>query len=89
MGVCQLFSQFRILILQGPDIFRLTQSNAALQGNVLVQLVVQRLLFLKNLNSAGVKIPPVAVVSFKASLPELFRHNAWGLLVHSKKLSRK
>ena len=46
MGVCQLFSQFCILILQGPDIFRLTQSNAALQGNVLVQLVVQRLLFL-------------------------------------------
>jgi hypothetical protein len=46
LGVRQLFSQFRILILQSPDIFRLTQSNAALQGNVLVQLVVQRLLFL-------------------------------------------
>jgi hypothetical protein len=46
LGVRQLFGQLRILILQSPDIFRLAQSNAALQGNVLVQLVVQRLLFL-------------------------------------------
>jgi hypothetical protein len=42
----QLFVQFCIRIFQSPDIFRLTQSNAALHGNVLVKLVVQRLLFL-------------------------------------------
>ena len=46
MGVRQLFVQFRIRIFQSPDIFRLTKSNAALKGNVLVQLVMQRLLFL-------------------------------------------
>ena len=46
MGVRQLLGQFRILILQSPDIFRLIQSNAALKRNVLVQLIVQCLLFL-------------------------------------------
>jgi hypothetical protein len=46
LGVRQLFGQLRILILQSPDIFRLIQSNAALKGDVLVQLIVQRLLFL-------------------------------------------
>jgi hypothetical protein len=46
LGVRQLFVQFCIRIFQSPDIFRLTQGNAALKGNVFVQLVMQRLLFL-------------------------------------------
>jgi hypothetical protein len=47
---------------------------------------MQRLLFLKNIDRAGVKIRPVTVVSFKALLPEPFRHNAWGLLIQFKNL---
>jgi hypothetical protein len=42
----QLLFQLRILFFSSADFFRLVWGHAALQGNVLVQLIMQRLLFL-------------------------------------------
>jgi hypothetical protein len=46
LGVRQLLLQIRVLLLESLNFLRLTQGNAALQGNIFMQLIVQRLLFL-------------------------------------------
>jgi hypothetical protein len=46
LGFRQLFLQFCILQLNSLNLLRLTQGYAALQGNILMKLIVQRLLFL-------------------------------------------
>jgi hypothetical protein len=46
LGFHQLPFQIRILFLSNTDFIRLVQGNTALQGDVLVKLIVQRLFFL-------------------------------------------
>jgi hypothetical protein len=46
LGFRHLFLQFCVLFLSSLDFLRLAQGDAALQGDVLVQLIMQRLLFL-------------------------------------------
>jgi hypothetical protein len=46
LGFRQLFLQFRILFFNRSDLLRLAYGYAALQGNVLMQLIMQCLLFL-------------------------------------------
>jgi hypothetical protein len=46
LGFRQLLFQFRIFLLSSTDFIRLVQGHTMLQDDVLVQLIVQRLLFL-------------------------------------------
>jgi hypothetical protein len=46
LGFRQLFLQFCIIFFSSLDLLRLAQGYAALQGNILMQLIMQRLLFL-------------------------------------------
>jgi hypothetical protein len=88
LGFRQLLFQLYNSVFAGLDILRLAQGDAALQGDVLVQFIVQRLLLLKKsvfrLVSGG--IHTLCVDSFEASLTKSFRHDAWGLPRHFKKI---
>jgi hypothetical protein len=46
LGFRQLPFQFRVFLLRSTDCIRLVQGHTALQGDVLVQLIMYRLLFL-------------------------------------------